>query len=54
MNKFYSRKFSVAILSLLSLDILVWFGKIDSSLYITGLIATVGAYITANYFAAKE
>lgn len=47
-ERLLSRKFILAVLALLSLDVLLWFGKIDGSLYITGLIATVGAYLTAN------
>ena len=47
-DRLTSRKFILALLSLLSLSVLVWFGKIDAGVYATGLVATVGAYLTAN------
>lgn len=48
LGRLTSRKFLLACAALVSLDVLLWFGKIDGSLYITGLLATVGAYLTAN------
>ena len=43
----------LAILALISLDVLAWNGMISDSLYITGLIATVGAYIVGNVVQSK-
>ena len=53
MNPLLSRKFMLAILALISLDVLAWNGMISDSLYITGLIATVGAYIVGNVVQSK-
>jgi hypothetical protein len=47
-DRLTSRKFILAVLALLSLAGLCWFQKIDGGQFITGLIATVGAYLTAN------
>lgn len=47
-ERLISRKFILAVLALLALSVLCWFGRIDGGLFITGLIATVGAYLTAN------
>ena len=54
MNRLSSRKFIVAVLSLASLSVLVWFAKINDGVYATGLVATVGAYLAANVTAAKK
>ena len=43
-----SRKFIVAVLSLVSVTALTAFKIIDGSLYGTVMIATAGAYMTAN------
>ena len=43
-----SRKFLLAVLSLLSVSVLVWFGKIDAGVFATCVVATVGAYLAAN------
>lgn len=43
-----SRKFLLAVLSLLALTLLCAFGKIAGSEFITGLIATLGIVSTAN------
>ena len=43
-----SRKFLLAVGSLVALSVLCWFRRIDGSLYVTGLLGTVGAYMTAN------
>lgn len=43
-----SRKFLLAVLALACLAALCAFDKIDGGQFITGLIATVGAYLTAN------
>jgi hypothetical protein len=48
MNKLLSRKFIVSVLSLVSVSVLVWFGKIDDGVFATCLVATVGAYLAAN------
>lgn len=48
MSRLTSRKFILAALTLLSLDILVWFEKISDGVYSAGIIATVGAYLAAN------
>lgn len=47
------RKYSVAVLALLSLYVLTWFSKIDPGVYATGLVATVGAYLTSNVLQKK-
>ena len=47
------RKFTLSVLTLLSVSILVWFGKIDAGIYSAVVIATVGAYITGNVFEKK-
>jgi hypothetical protein len=54
MDKFLSRKFLLACAALISLDCMLWFGKIDGSLWLTGLLATVGSYLTANYAVATK
>lgn len=43
-----SRKFILALLSLLSATALCACGKIDGGVYSAVVIATVGAYMTAN------
>lgn len=48
LSKFHSRKYHLALLSSISLGILLWFGKIDDSLYVTALLGTVGGYLVAN------
>lgn len=47
-NRYASRKFILALLALIALAALCWFRLIDGSQFITGLVATVGAYMTAN------
>lgn len=46
--RYGSRKFILAMLSLASANVLVWFGKIDPGVYSAVLIATVAAYIAGN------
>ena len=41
------------VLALVSTSTLCWFGRIDAGVYATVTVATVGAYLTANW-AAKE
>ena len=48
-----SRKFILAVLALVSTSTLCWFGRIDAGVYATVTVATVGAYMTANW-ATKE
>ncbi len=43
-----SRKFILAVLSLLASTGLCWFGHIADGVYATVLTATVGAYIAGN------
>jgi hypothetical protein len=47
-DRLTSRKFILAVLSLLSASALVWFDKIDGGVFATVMVATVGAYLTAN------
>jgi hypothetical protein len=48
-----SRKFGLALYALTSLNALLAFHLLDGSQYITGMIATVGAYLTANVLERK-
>lgn len=48
MQKFASRKFALALLTLLSTTWLVYAGHISDGVYSAVVIATVGAYITGN------
>jgi hypothetical protein len=48
IEKLSSRKFIIAVLSLLSVSVLCWFGKIDAGVFATVAVATVGAYLAAN------
>lgn len=43
-----SRKFILALLAIASASALVWFRRIDAGVYATVLVATIGAYMTAN------
>lgn len=43
-----SRKFILAGLTILSTTLLVWFGHIADGVYSAVVIATIGAYQTAN------
>ena len=43
-----SRKFILAVLSLISATGLVWSGHISDGVYSAVMLATVGAYVTAN------
>lgn len=47
-SKLASRKFILSVLSLASLTWLVAAGHIADQVYATGLIVTVGAYLSAN------
>ena len=48
MRRFASRKFIVTVLALLSASVLCASGHIAEGVYSAVVIATVGAYITAN------
>lgn len=48
MNKFTSRKFILAVLTLASATWLCWAGLIADGVYSAVVIATVGAYLAAN------
>lgn len=48
-----SRKFLLAVLSLLASTGLCWFGHIADGVYSAVVIATVGAYLTANVVQKK-
>ena len=48
MTRLMSRKFILALLSLLSASVLCYFGHIADGVYSAVVIATVGAYMTAN------
>jgi len=48
MNRYGSRKFLLACATLLSATALVWFKHISDGVYSAVVIATVGAYLTAN------
>lgn len=43
-----SRKFILAMTSAISASVLVWFAKIDAGVYSVVMVATIGAYLTAN------
>ena len=47
-DRLTSRKFILAVLALISISVLCWFGKIGDGVFATGLVATVGAYLAAN------
>ena len=47
-TRFRSRKFILALLSLASASALCFFGHIADGVYSAVVIATVGAYMTAN------
>lgn len=53
MNRLTSRKFILACASLLSVSLLMWFGKITDGVFATCIVATVGAYLTANVAQTK-
>jgi predicted PurR-regulated permease PerM len=54
IDKLTSRKFMLAVLSLLCSVGLVWFGKIADGVFATVIVATVGAYLTANVVQKRE
>jgi hypothetical protein len=48
MNRLTSRKFLLALLTLVSASLLCWYGHIADGVYSAVVIATVGAYIAGN------
>lgn len=48
MDRLTSRKFILAMLTLLSATLLTWFGRIDEGVYSAVVIAVCGAYLAAN------
>lgn len=48
MSRYASRKFIVTCASLVIASLLVWGGYISDGVYSAVVIATVGAYLTAN------
>lgn len=53
MKYHLSRKYILALLTLVSATGLVYFGKIADGVYSAVVIATVAAYITGNVMATK-
>jgi hypothetical protein len=49
-NRLTSRKFLIALLTLMSASLLCWYGHIADGVYSAVVIATVGAYIAGNVF----
>ena len=47
-TRYRSRKFLLALATLLSCVVLVWFERISDGVFSAVVIATVGAYLTAN------
>jgi hypothetical protein len=47
-DKFKSRKFIVALLSIMSCTGLMYMSKISDGVYSTIMVATIGAYLAAN------
>ena len=54
MVKMSSRKFILALVSVLSASVLVYLGKISDGVYSTIMVSTIAAYLTANVMHAKE
>jgi len=54
MDKYKSRKFILALLALASTTTLCWYGRIADGVYSAVVIATVGAYLTANVVQRKQ
>lgn len=48
MNRVGGRKFALAVLTLISANVLVWCGHIADGVYSAVVIATVGVYIAGN------
>ncbi len=54
MDRLTSRKFMLATLALVSASVLCWLGNIDDGVYATVVVATVGAYLSANVIQKKD
>ena len=54
MNKFYSRKFLLSVFTVAVSAALVWLEHISDGVFSSVVIATVGAYMTANWAVAKD
>lgn len=54
MTRLTSRKFLLAVLTLLSATALVWTGHIADGVYSAVVIACVGAYLAANVIAKNK
>ena len=52
-DRLTSRKFILGVLTLMSATWLAWLAKIDAGVYSAVVIATVGAYMTANVVQKK-
>lgn len=48
LQRLLSRKFLLAMASVLSCSLLVWFGKINDGVYSAVMLATLAAYLSAN------
>lgn len=48
MNRYASRKFLLALATLVSASVLVWNGLIADGVYSAVVIASVGAYLASN------
>lgn len=54
MIKMSSRKFILALVSVISASVLVYLAKISDGVYSTIMVSTIAAYLTANVMHAKE
>lgn len=54
LNKFLSRKFTIAVVSITISSLLVLFDKIADGVYSTIMVCTVGAYLAANIVQKKD
>lgn len=53
LNKLGGRRFLLAVGALLISSIMLWFGKITGSEYVTLCLLTYGGYITGNVYQKK-
>lgn len=54
MNKFTSRKFIIALVAIISCSYLMFNNSIADGVYSTIMVATVGAYLSANVIQKKS
>lgn len=54
LQRLLSRKFLLAMASVLSCTVLVWFGKINDGVYSAVMLATVAAYLSANVLQKRD